>query len=463
MSDLAWLTIAEAAERLRTRKLSPVEYTQALLDRVGRLDGKFNAFIRVTPELALAEAKRAEAEIARGEWRGPFHGLPYALKDIVDYAGVATTAHSKVLQDNVAKSDAVVTQKLRAAGGVCLGKLSTHEFAIGGPSFDLPWPPARNPWNRDHFTGGSSSGSGTALAAGFVPAAIGTDTGGSVRNPASMCGIVGMKATYGLVSRRGVVPLSFSLDHVGPMTRTVRDNALMLDLIAGFDPLDPGSANHATGGYTSMLGAGVKGLRVGVIRHFYTKDHVADPEMAAGIEAAVDVLRGLGADVREVSTAPVRDYATCNRIILLSEAYAIHERWMRERPGDYGALARERLLGGALIRGSDYVNATRMRRKLTDAFHALFDEVDVIVTASSMDPASRIDDPAAVEYTYTRQARAPFNVTGSPALSVPTGFSKSGLPLAMQIVGRPFTEAMIYRVANAYEQATDWVKRHPAL
>jgi aspartyl-tRNA(Asn)/glutamyl-tRNA(Gln) amidotransferase subunit A len=463
MSDLAWLTVAEAAERLRTRKLSPVEYTRALLDRVGRLDDKFNAFIRVTPEPALAEAKRAEAEIARGDWRGPFHGLPYALKDIVDYAGVATTAHSKILQDNIAKSDAVVAQKLRAAGGVCLGKLSTHEFAIGGPSFDLPWPPARNPWNRDHFTGGSSSGSGAALAAGFVPAAIGTDTGGSVRNPASMCGIVGMKATYGLVSRRGVVPLSFSLDHIGPMTRTVRDNALMLDLIAGFDPHDPGSANHAAGGYTSMLDAGIRGLRVGVIRHFYTKDHVADPEMAAGIEAAVDVLRGLGADVREVSTAPVRDYATCNRIILLSEAYAIHERWMRERPGDYGALARERLMGGALIRGADYVNATRMRRKLTDAFHALFDEVDVVVTASSMDPAARIDDPAAVEYTYTRQARAPFNVTGSPALSVPTGFSKSGLPLAMQIVGRPFTEAMIYRVAHAYEQATDWVKRHPAL
>jgi aspartyl-tRNA(Asn)/glutamyl-tRNA(Gln) amidotransferase subunit A len=461
MTDLAWLTVAEAAELLRGKKLSPVEYTKALIDRVERHDKMLNAFLRFTPELALEDARRAEAEIMRGEWRGPFHGVPYGLKDIVDYAGLPTTAHSKILRENVAAADAPVTQKLRAAGGVFMGKLSTHEFAIGGPSFDLPWPPARNPWDRDHFCGGSSSGSGTATAAGFLPAAIGTDTGGSVRNPASLCGVVGIKPTYGAVSRRGVLPLSFSLDHVGALTRTVHDNALMLEVIAGHDPLDPGSSVYATGAYTAGLSRGVEGLRIGVVRHFYTRDMQADPEMAAGIEAAVRKLADLGAKVCEIETAPLAEYVACNRTILTSEAFAIHEKWMRERPGDYGALARERLMSGAFVRAADYVNATRLRRKLAEGFHALFFDIDVAVTASSMDPACRIDDPKAVEYTYGRQARAPFNVTGSPALSVPVGFSKSGLPLAMQIVGKPFSEALIYRVAHAYERATRWVERHP--
>jgi aspartyl-tRNA(Asn)/glutamyl-tRNA(Gln) amidotransferase subunit A len=463
MSDLSWLTVAGAAELLRGKKLSPVEYAKALIARIERHDGKLNAFLRFTPDLALEDAKRAEAEIARGQWRGPLHGVPYGLKDIIDYAGLPTTAHSKILKDNVAAIDAHVAAKLKAAGGVFMGKLSTHEFAIGGPSFDLPWPPARNPWNRDHFCGGSSSGSGAATAAGLLPAAIGTDTGGSVRNPASMCGVTGMKPTYGVVSRRGVIALAYSLDHIGPLTRTVRDNALMLDLMAGHDPLDPGSVPHAPGGYAAGLDRGVKGLKVGVIRHFYQRDMKADPEMAAGIEAAVAKLAELGAEVREIQAAPLGEYLACNRTILTSEAFAMHEKWMRERPQDYGALARERIMAGAFVRAADYVNATRVRRKMADAFHASLAELDVAVTASSMDPPCRIDDPKAVEHTYGRQARAVFNITGSPALAVPVGFSKAGLPLAIQIVGKPFSEALIYRVANAYEQATEWVKRHPAL
>ncbi len=461
--DLAWLTVAAAAELLRAKKLSPVEYTQALIARGERHDKHYNAYLRATPDIALADARRAESEIQRGEWRGPFHGVPYGLKDIVDYAGLPTTAHSKILQDNIANADAVVTQKLRAAGGVFMGKLSTHEFATGGPSFDLPWLPARNPWNRDHFCGGSSSGSGTATAAGFLPAAIGTDTGGSVRNPATMCGIIGMKATYGLVSRRGVVPLAYSLDHVGTLTRTVRDNALMLDLIAGHDALDPGSVNRAAGGYTGQLGRDIRGLRIGVLRHFYTRDMQADAEMAASIDGAAKQLGELGAVVSEVSTAPLGEYLAVNRTILTSEAFAVHEKWLRERPQDYGALARERIMAGAFVRAADYVNATRLRRKLTHAFHALFEQVDVIVTASAMDPACRIDDEKAVDYTYGRQARAPFNVTGSPALSVPTGFTQSGLPLGMQLVGKPFSEALLYRVAYAYEQAMPWANKHPDL
>jgi aspartyl-tRNA(Asn)/glutamyl-tRNA(Gln) amidotransferase subunit A len=463
MSELAFLSVADAARLLREKKLSPVEYAKALIDRIERYDPALSTFLRFTPEIALEDARRAETEIMRGGWRGPFHGMPYGLKDIVDYAELPTTGHSRILADNMARHDAVVTRKLRAAGGVFMGKLSTHEFAYGGPSFDLPWPPARNPWNREHFCGGSSSGSGAATAAGFVPAAIGSDTGGSIRNPATMCGVVGMKPTYGLVSRRGVLPLAFSLDHVGPLTRRVRDNALMLDLIAGHDALDPGSADIATGGYTAQLERGVKGLRIGVVRHFYARDLKADAEMIAGIESALKVLSELGAEVREVETAPLADYNNCNRTILSSEAYAIHEKWLRERPQDYGALARERLLAGAFVRAADYINATRIRRKLTARFNALFSEVDVVITASSLDPACRIDDTRALESTYARQARAPFNITGNPALSVPVGFSKDGLPLGMQIVGRPFDEAGMYRVAHAYEQATDWHHRHPVL
>jgi aspartyl-tRNA(Asn)/glutamyl-tRNA(Gln) amidotransferase subunit A len=463
VSDLAWLTVAEAAELLRGKKLSPVEYARALIARVEQHDPKLNAFLRFTPEIALEDAKRAEAEIVKGGWRGPFHGVPYGLKDIVDYAGLPTTGHSKILKDNMAAADAPVTQKLKAAGGVFMGKLSTHEFAIGGPSFDLPWPPARNPWNRDHFCGGSSSGSGAATAAGFLPAAIGTDTGGSVRNPAAMCGVAGIKATYGLVSRRGVFPLAFSLDHVGTLARTVRDCALMLEAIAGHDPLDPGSAARATGGYPADLERGVKGLKVGLIRHFYARDMEADPEMKAGIDAAAKKLGELGAEVREIETAPLGEWLAVNRTILASEAYAIHEKWLRERPQDYGALARERIMAGAFIRAADYVNATRVRRRMTEAFHALFPGIDVAVTAGSMDPACRIDDPKMLEYTYARQSRAPFNVTGSPALSVPVGFSKAGLPLSMQIVGRPFSEALLYRVAHAYERAAGWVDKHPTL
>src|SRR5690349_16797999 len=408
MTDLAWLTVAEAAKLLRAKKLSPVEYANALIDRVERHDGKLNAFLRFTPEIALEDAKRAEGEIARGQWRGPLHGVPYALKDIVDYAGLPTTAHSKILKDNVVAADAHVAWKLKAAGGVFMGKLSTHEFAIGGPSFDLPWPPARNPWNRDHFCGGSSSGAGAATAAGFVPAAIGTDTGGSVRNPASMCGVVGIKPTYGLVSRRGVIPLAYSLDHVGPLTRTVRDNALMLDLIAGHDPHDPGSAPAAAGGFAAELDRGVKGLKIGVIRHFYMADMKAEAEVADGIEAAAKKLAALGAEILEVSTAPLADYLAVNRTILTSEAYAAHEKWMRERPQDYGALARERIMAGAFVRAADYVNATRLRRKLADAFHALFSEIDVALTASSMDLPCRIDDPQAGAHTHGRPARPPF-------------------------------------------------------
>ncbi len=463
MTDLAYLSIAEASALIRDKKLSPLEWTQALIARVERYDSRFNAFLRFMPDIALADARRAEAEISAGHWRGPLHGVPYGLKDIIDYAGLPTTAHSAILKDNIATADAVVTQKLRAAGAVFMGKLSTHEFAIGGPCFDLPWPPARNPWNRDYFCGGSSSGSGVATAAGFVPFAIGTDTGGSVRNPSTMCGVTGIKPTYGLVSRRGVFPLAFSLDHVGPLTRTVHDNATVLNVLAGHDGLDPGSVARPGVDYTALTKKGLKGVRIGWLRHFYHDDIKADPQMAAAVDAAVLKMQELGAQVTEVKTVPLSQFQACNRIIMGSESYAIHQKWLRERPQDYGDITRQRFLYGAMYSASDYINALRMRSKFTADFHALFNDVDVIVTASAHDPACRIDDQEACEFIYSRQARAPFNVTGSPAIAIPAGFSKEGLPLGIQIVAAPYNEAAVYRVGAAYEAATSWTAQHPLM
>jgi aspartyl-tRNA(Asn)/glutamyl-tRNA(Gln) amidotransferase subunit A len=461
MSDYAFLGIAEAAELIRGRKLSPVEYTKALLGRIERLDKRFHAFIRLMPERALEEARKAEQEVMGGKIRGPLHGVPYGLKDIIDVAGVPTTGHSRVLIENMATADAPVTTRLKEAGGVLLGKLATHEFAIGGPSFDLPWPPAVNPWGGNHFPGGSSSGSGVGLACGMFPAALGTDTGGSVRNPASMCAITGMKATYGRVSRRGVFPLAFSLDHVGPMTRNVRDNALLLQILAGHDPEDPGSADVTVPDYSADLDRGVKGLRIGLIRHFYAEDMMAHPEQLAALDAAAEMLRKLGAGVCEIRLPPEVQFAACNRIILRSEAFAIHRKWLNEQPDNYGELARQRIMDGAPISAADYIDALRMRGRLTRATLEAFKDIDVALTSSSLDPPCRIDDAEACLHAYARQTRQPFNVTGQPALAMPAGFTTDGLPLSLQLIGHPWQEATVYRVAQAYEQATRWVDRHP--
>lgn len=463
MTALHWLTATEAAAEIRTKALSPVELTQALLQRIEAHDDGLNAFITLLGDRAMDAARQAEAALTSGAALGPLHGVPFGLKDIIDTAGIRTTCHSRLLLDNVPATDATVAQRLSAAGGILVGKLSTHEFAIGGPAFDLPFPPARNPWNRAMFPGGSSSGSGAAVAAGFLPAAIGTDTGGSVRNPASMCGLVGIKPTYGRVSRRGVFPLSYSLDHVGPLTRTVADNALLLSVIAGHDPADPGSANRPVADFTSGFGQGVKGLRIGVIRHFYERDMQADGEMVAGIEQTLAVLRDLGAEIVDIATQPLDDFAACNRLILLAEACAIHARWLREKPEGYSALTRERLMPGLFLNAADYVQASRWRRRMAAELEATLHTVDVAITASSMSPAFPMDDPAAVAREYPRQARTPFNVTGHPALSLPIGFSASGLPLSLQIISRHWDEVAIYRVAHAYEEATGWHRRHPVL
>ena len=347
------------------RALSPVELTEALLKRIERYEPKLHAFVALTAEHAMAAAQRAEQQITAGGYQGPLHGIPFALKDIYETAGIETTACSRVFQGYVPNEDATTTRRLNEAGGVLFGMHVTNEFAHGGPSFDLPWLPARNPWHFDHVTGGSSSGSGAAVAAGLLPVALGTDTGGSIRVPAGLCCLVGLNPTYGRVSRRGGFPLSFTLDHVGPMTRTVEDNAILLNIIAGHDSQDPGSAPIDKPDFTSGLGKSIKGMRIGVIRHFFETDMQADPEMAKGIDDALDVLRGLGAEVRDMTLASRDHYAATNRVILLSEAYAIHEKWFQERPEDYGELARQRIMGGAFIRAADYVNGTRVKAQLS--------------------------------------------------------------------------------------------------
>ena len=370
MTDLAWLSVAEGvAAASRAKKLSPVEWTKALLDRIAAVDPAYNAFLVVTADKALAQAKAAEAEIAAGKWRGPMHGVPYAAKDIFDVAGMATTCHSKIRKDHRAAADAFVIRKLRDAGAILLGKLALHEFATGGPAFDLPWPPARNPWNRDLHPGGSSSGSGAALAAGLAPAALGTDTGGSVRNPATCCGIVGLKPTYGAVSLDGVFPLTYSLDHVGPMTRRRRGQR---DPAPRHRRPRSGRSDHdASAPMADCLKdmkAGLKGMHIGVIEHFYTKDAPADPDQVRGIESAIEVLKKLGAEVRTIKVSPLSLWTDCNRTIHAGRGL----RDPRARhPGAAGGLrhadaqphpARRVRLGGEVHQGAAAARARCARR-----------------------------------------------------------------------------------------------------
>jgi aspartyl-tRNA(Asn)/glutamyl-tRNA(Gln) amidotransferase subunit A len=464
MSEPHWMTVHAVAAAIANGKMSPLELVKALLDRIEQLNPHLNAFIRVDADAALHEARAAEVEAAQGRLRGALHGVPIGIKDIIDVSGLPTTCHSKILENNVARADAECVTRMRSAGAIILGKLSTHEFAIGGPSFDLPWPPARNPWNPAHHPGGSSSGSGCGLAAGCFPMALGTDTGGSVRNPASACAIVGTKPTYGLISRRGVFPLAFTLDHVGPMTRAVADNALMLGALAGHDPLDPASLpSPPTGDYMKAIEHGVGGMRIGFVRHFHEVDVPADPEMAAALDRVALTLRAEGADVIDVKLPALQEFAAVNRVILQSEAWSIHSDWLKDRPGDYGRLTRRRLMSGAFMDAGDYVLASRRRSQMIGEVEAVLREVDILLCASSMDPPCRIDEPEAIERTYMRQARTPFNVTGHPALAMPTGLSRDGLPLSVQFVARYFDEATLFRVARAWERAAGTDALHPPL
>ena len=462
-TELAWLSIAEASRLIERRALSPVELTEALLARIEALDPQINAFLLPTPEKARAQARQAEAEIMAGRYRGPLHGIPFGLKDIYCTAGIRTTSHSKICEHMVPAEDATTVTKLYEAGGVLLGKLATHEFAHGGPSFDLPWPPARNPWNRDHFTGGSSSGAGAAVAAGFVPGAMGSDTGGSIRGPAALCGIVGLKPTYGLVSRAGVYANSFTFDHAGPMTWTVEDCAIMLQALAGHDPRDPASADPPIPDYRAALTGDIRGLRIGVLRHLYEEDVTVAPEVHAALEEAYAVFRSLGATVAEARIRPAADYYAVKITVAESEQYAIHEEELRHRPGDFGEDFLGRALPAVLYSGADYVQALRERRQMLAEMAPIYETCDVLVCPTAAGPAPRLGTWRTISFWQSSSLTTPFNVTGGPALAQCMGFTRAGLPLSLQIVGRPFDEATVLRVAHAYETATKWRDRRPDL
>jgi aspartyl-tRNA(Asn)/glutamyl-tRNA(Gln) amidotransferase subunit A len=461
--DVAFLTIAELGRLYDKRELSPVEVTKALIARIAAHDGKLHSFLRLTEEAALAEAAAAERELMAGTRRGPLHGIPYALKDIIETAGILTTGHSKLREDHVPSADAELVTRLKAAGGIMMGKLATWEFALGGPSFDLPWPPARNPWNPDYLPGGSSSGAGAAVAAGFVPGAVGTDTGGSVRGPAAFCGLAGLKPTYGRVSRRGVFPNTFSMDHCGPLTRSVEDIALFLRVIAGFDPLDPGSEDVPVPDYPAGLGGGVRGLRLGLVEDWY-RDAGTHPDVAPAIEAAVAVLRDGGAIVEPVRLSSLRDYTDCKTTISTVELYAIHEHDLKTRPQDFGRILRNRVLPGALIRGEDYLEALRWRTALAREQALALRNIDAFITAGALNVADRADPNLPDRLVSVPSTTMPFSVGGLPALAIPCGFSNAeGLPLSLQIAAGPFAEGLVLRIAHAYQEATDWHRRHPNL
>src|SRR5881392_602879 len=463
MAGVAIPTIAEAAKQIAAKQLSPVELTRACLDRLRALDDRLHAFVHLTEEQALAEAREAERAIMAGGPKGPLHGIPIGLKDIVDTKGIPTTRQSKILQDNIPDTDAACAEKLAAAGTVLIGKTTTHEFADGGPSFDLPKPPARNPWNTGHFTAGSSSGTGTSVAAGLILGGIGTDTGGSIRGPAALCGIAGIKPTYGLVSRAGVAPAAFSLDHIGPMAWTAEDCALMLQALAGHDPRDPASAERPVPDYTAALGSGIKGLKIGVIHHFHEVDYKVSEGTQRGIDGTISALRELGAEIREVQLSPLQDWQACGSLISITERASAYDEWARTRLGDFGERVQRRMMLGALVSGVDYVQAVRRRRELRAELKAAMAGLDVVLCASQDAEAVKIDEVPAWDTFPSRSFTMPFNVAGYPAITICAGFGAGGLPVAIQLAGRPFQEAMVLRVADAFEKATPHRNARPAL
>jgi len=459
--ELHWLGIAELRSAFEARKTSPVEAVEALLRRIETLDSNLNVFVTLDAEGARKAAQVAEQDIIAGRQVGPLHGVPIAIKDVIDVAGLPTTCQSKILVGNMPSGDAASVAQLRRAGAIILGKVATYEFALGGPSFDLPYPPARNPWNVDHSTGGSSSGSGVGLAAGLFPGALGTDTGGSVRNPASMCGIVGLKPTYDRVSREGVFPLAFTLDHVGPMARRVADVEILLEAIE--DRGGPTASRPPTKHGPKQVLSDLRGKRIGFVRHFHERDMPADEEVAAALETAARIFGEAGAKLIDVTLPPLEEFSAVNRIVMQAEAWAVHAGWLRTRPQDYAKLTRQRLLAGAFLSAEDYVQAQRRRRRMIAEVETVFRDVDLLLCASSMDPPCRVDDAQEIARTYPRQARTPFNVTGHPALAMMSGLSSNSLPLSLQLAGRYWDEASVLLAASVFERESGVYRHRPPL
>src|SRR5215831_555497 len=461
-ASLAYLPLSEVAALIAKRDLSPVELTQGTLDRISALDSRLHSYYTVFASEALVAAKAAEAEIRGGHYRGPLHGVPVAVKDI--YEAGPTTGGSKLRKDYVAAQECTVVQKLKQAGGVLLGKLATWEFAASLSTLASHFPPARNPWNLEVDPGGSSSGAGAAVAAGLAFGAMGTDTGGSIRYPAFCCGIVGLKATYGRVSRAGVFPLSWSLDHTGPMTRTVKDCALMLQACAGYDPLDPASANVAVPDFSAKLGQDLKGLRIGILRKLFAGN--CDKEIVAGFEAAATQMAKLGAEVIDVDSVTPGELQATFWPLSSADAATYHFPDLRARAGDYNPDLRLLLAVGVLVSATAYVQAQRAREQMRHRMLEQLKTVDLFMvpTIGALPGPIRAESPGlfllAEDFPiYT----ALFNLTGFPALALPCGFSRTRLPLGFQLAGKPFDEATVFQAGYAYEQAMPWHTRHPAL
>ncbi len=468
ITDLCYLSIDEAAKLISTRQLSPVELVTAHLDRISKTDGSLNSFITLLETESLAAARAADAEIRRGDFRGPMHGDPFGLKDLYYTKGVRTTVGSKIMRDFVPDYDAVVVEKLRNAGAIIMGKLQMHEFAFGATSENPHFGAAHNPWDTERITGGSSGGSGSAVAAGQVMAALGSDTGGSVRIPASLCGIVGLKPTFGRVSRTGVFPLSWSLDTVGPMTRTVRDAALVLNAIAGHDPGDPMSSDRPSEDFTAGLTGDVSGIRIGLPREFFFDG--VDSEAHAAVTDAAGVLEAAGARVVEVSVPAAEQSIPIGRAIMGPESAEVHVETLRDHADDIDPKVRARLEEGADAKAVDYIKALHSKRDYTEQMEDATKDVDVLLSATTPAAATRIGaeevvidgKPWSPLLLFPDKTR-PFNINGVPAVSLPCGFTSEGLPIGLQIAGRAFDEATVLNVAYAYEQTTDWHKRRPEL
>jgi aspartyl-tRNA(Asn)/glutamyl-tRNA(Gln) amidotransferase subunit A len=458
----AFPTIAEASRLISAKKLSPVEFTRTLLARIAAHDPQVNAFITVTEKQALAAARAAERAVMAGR-KDRLLGIPLAYKDIFETAGVRTTAHSRLLADNIPKQDAETIRRLSAAGAIMLGKLATHEFAIGGPALDLPWPPARNPWDLRRYTGGSSSGSAAAIAAGLALGALGSDTGGSIRLPAAYCGIAGLKPTPGLVSRRGVIPLAPSLDTAGPMAWTAEDCAILLDAIAGYDPADPASVPGPSVSYAAAIGPPLRGLRVGVLRHFYEHDAPVAPEMLHAMVNATKLLRGLGCTVEDCRLPPLQDYNAVGRVIICAEAYALHEANLRVRLADFSRAFRIRVLAGALIRAADYIAAQRRRTELIALTARAFEHFDVLITAPTTGPAALLSEQRPDDGFSRPFFTTVANVAALPSMVVCSAFTAAGLPLGLEIIGPAWGDATVLRMGHHFEREAGLRDTRPTL
>ena len=470
-SDLCQLTISELAPKIKAREISPVELTEAALARADRLQPTLNSFITILHDQARSQAKEQEEALMRGEYRGPLHGIPVGIKDNIAIAGIRCTVGSKVLADHVPAEDALVVTRCKEAGAIILGKENLEEFAAGPTSNNLHYGAVHNPWNLDHIPGGSSGGGGANVASCVTYASLGSDLGGSVRGPANFCGVVGLKQTFGRVSQRGLMVTSFNGDHIGPMTRSVSDCALMLQVIAGYDPLDPSTVPVPVPDFSEFLGQTLSGLKMGIPTNYYFD--MLDPEVEAAVRKAIDTLVELGAEVRDVSL-PSMEYAGALRIAGMADSVVTHEPYLESSREDYGPTVLYRTLAGQFVLGRDYSKALKVQRIIKEEYAQVLQDVDFLVTPSAPVAAWRIDSEtvniAGTDYPVrgpgagmTSRCTSPSNAAGLPAMSVPCGFTQAGLPIGVQLIGRPFEEPLLLRVAHGYEAVSPSRGRRPAV